>query len=159
MSKRDDGSIAFRQKTENPALSEANTSIPVTPTVSREDDSSNQASLPSGSRTYGDASSTPQHILEAVGADATQETSTSAGVDKRRSSVSEAAAGARDGDELLRRLSLTGKQPKPDLANVDPCAAHPGLSLSGNIISATFCVPYKIGYTTKGEWVRLTCYD
>lgn len=145
---------AYRQDTENPALSDANLSIPVTPTVSHEE---NQAYVPPSGRTYGITTSPAQHVLEAIGADGVKETSDA--TDRRRSSPSAAAAGARDGEELLRRLSLTGQPAKPDLADVDPQAAHPSLSLSGNVISAAFCVPYKIGYTNTGEWVRLTCYD
>lgn len=143
-----DRPAAQRQDTGHPALSEANTSIPVTPTVSHED---NEAYVPPSARTYGITTNPPPHVLEAVGADGS--------TDRRRSSPSEAAAGARDGEELLRRLSLTGQAPKQDVADVDPRTAHPGLSLSGNVISAAFCVPYKIGYTSTGEWVRLTCYD
>lgn len=72
----------------------------------------------------------------------------------RPTSPSEAAKGARSGEELLRRLSLTGeRQQHPDLADVDPRAAHPNLNLSGTIISAAFAVPYSIGYAGEGnEW-------
>lgn len=74
--------------------------------------------------------------------------------DNATTSPSEVAAGARSGEELLRRLSLIGDpNRKPDLADVDPRAAHPSLNLSGGIISATFCVPYSIGYTPGFEWV------
>ncbi|KAK7187373.1 hypothetical protein DPSP01_002500 [Paraphaeosphaeria sporulosa] len=67
----------------------------------------------------------------------------------RASSPTEAAAGAKSGEELLRRLS--GVQDpstayKQDLADVDPRAAHPELNLSGRLISATFAVPYNIAY-------------
>jgi trehalose 6-phosphate synthase/phosphatase len=73
--------------------------------------------------------------------------------DDRASSPTEAAAGARSGEELLRRLSLI---PDPtfrhDLADVDPRAAHPGLNLSGRIISATFVIPYNLGYAAGNDW-------
>lgn len=146
-----DRPTAHRQDTGHPALSEANTSIPVTPTVSHED---NDAYVPPSRSTYGINTSPPPHVLEAVGADGAQDASTSASAN----SPSATAAGAR-GEELLRRLSVTGQLSTEDVADLDPRAAHPGLSLSGNVISATFCVPYKIGYTSTGEWVRLTCYD
>lgn len=72
----------------------------------------------------------------------------------RPESPTEAAAGARSGEDLLRRLSLIGDPVgKPDLADVDPRAAHPGLNLSGGVISATFCVPYQIGYSPGLDWV------
>jgi trehalose 6-phosphate synthase/phosphatase len=68
-------------------------------------------------------------------------------------SPTEAAAGAQTGEELLRRLSLV-KEPsfKEDLADVDPRAAHPNLNLSGRVISATFAIPYNIGYTEGKDW-------
>ncbi|KAK4545038.1 hypothetical protein LTR36_003589 [Oleoguttula mirabilis] len=43
----------------------------------------------------------------------------------------------------------------PDLADVDPRSAHPNLHLSGHVISATFCVPYKLGYTPGADWELL----
>ncbi|PVH99061.1 glycosyltransferase family 20 protein [Periconia macrospinosa] len=69
------------------------------------------------------------------------------------SSPTEAAAGANTGEELLRRFSLA-KEPtsKENLADVDPQAAHPDLNLSGRVISATFVVPYKLGYSKGNDW-------
>src|SRR5215469_9791532 len=66
----------------------------------------------------------------------------SAGVDINDApqSPSEASASAKTGRELLRRLSLQ------DRADLDPRAVHPSLNLSGSIISATFCVPYDVGF-------------
>lgn len=62
--------------------------------------------------------------------------------------------GAQTGESLLSRLGRTGEQgAKTDLADVDPRAAHPELSLSGHIISAAFCVPYSLGYSPNVEWV------
>lgn len=151
-----DRPTAHRQETGHPALAEANTSIPVTPSVSHED---NQAYFPPSRRAYGISKDAPPHILEAVGADGARETSTSANADGRRTSLSAAAAGVPDGEDLLRRLSLTGQQSTQDVADLDPQAAHPSLNLSGNVISAAFCVPYKIGYTSTGEWVRFTGYS
>jgi trehalose 6-phosphate synthase/phosphatase len=63
----------------------------------------------------------------------------------------EVARGAKTGQELLRRLSLVdGKGPVT--AEVDPRTAYPGLRLSGNIISATFCIPYQLTHKADGEW-------
>lgn len=74
---------------------------------------------------------------------------------RRTSSPTELASGARQ-EELLRRLSLAGQRPKfPEVADYDPRTAHPELNLSGNVISATFCVPFKIDYGRSGEWVCL----
>lgn len=45
--------------------------------------------------------------------------------------------------------NTTGKH---DLVDVDPRSAHPGLSLSGRIISATFAIPYNIGFSPGNDW-------
>ncbi|KAF2001427.1 glycosyltransferase family 20 protein [Amniculicola lignicola CBS 123094] len=72
---------------------------------------------------------------------------------ERAGSPTEAAAGARTGEELLRRLSLIPEPKKShDLADVDPRAAHPGLNLSGRVLSATFAVPYSISYSQGNDW-------
>jgi trehalose 6-phosphate synthase/phosphatase len=68
-------------------------------------------------------------------------------------SPTEAAAGARSGQDLLRRLSLIPDPSfKKELADLDPRAAHPGLNLSGRVISATFALPYSIGHTHDKDW-------
>ncbi len=62
------------------------------------------------------------------------------------------AAGARTGEELLRRLSTSDSATKNEPADADPRAAHPALNLSGRIISATFTVPYSIGHSSGQDW-------
>ncbi|QIW98478.1 hypothetical protein AMS68_003996 [Peltaster fructicola] len=55
-------------------------------------------------------------------------------------------------DEVLRRLSLQGQsghRSRP--SEIDPREAHPSLNLSGSVISASFCVPYKVAYA-EDEW-------
>ena len=37
--------------------------------------------------------------------------------------------------------------------NKDPRSAFPGLTLTGSVISATFCVPYSMDYDGQ-DWVR-----
>ena len=44
--------------------------------------------------------------------------------------------------------------PKPELVDTDPRVAYPSLNLSGRLISATFCVPYDIGYAPGRDWVN-----
>ncbi len=62
--------------------------------------------------------------------------------------------GARTGAELLRRLSLIdGVHKKPELVDLDPRAAHPGLQLSGGVISVTFCIPHSVGFKEGADWV------
>ncbi|KAI5364151.1 Putative glycosyl transferase, family 20, HAD-superfamily hydrolase, subfamily IIB, HAD superfamily [Septoria linicola] len=138
---------AERQDTTLPGhLCEDITSIPVTPTVS------NESNVPPNSGP-GTSRNPPQHVLEAVGASGQQEYfSDRAGSTNAPSSAHATVSGAKDGEDLLRRLSLTAATSKPDFASIDPSTAHPALGLSGNIISATFAVPYKVGYTTSGEW-------
>lgn len=67
-------------------------------------------------------------------------------------SPTEMAKGAKTGAELLRRLSLVGSVSQPESMDIDPRAAHPGLRLSGNVISATVCIPYSVGLHLDGEW-------
>jgi trehalose 6-phosphate synthase/phosphatase len=65
----------------------------------------------------------------------------------------EKAAGARTDEELRSKTSdVPDAAAKHDLVDVDPRAAHPGLNLSGRIISATFAIPYSIGYSKGNDW-------
>jgi trehalose 6-phosphate synthase/phosphatase len=68
-------------------------------------------------------------------------------------SPSEAAAGAKSGHEILRQISLSGHQRQASLTDVDPRAANPSLSLSGSVISATFCIPHSLQYRRGRDWV------
>jgi trehalose 6-phosphate synthase/phosphatase len=73
--------------------------------------------------------------------------------EQRAGSPTEAAAGATSREEVLRKMSdIPDPSFKQDLADVDPRAAHPGLNLSGGVISATFAVPYSIGYSPGKDW-------
>jgi trehalose 6-phosphate synthase/phosphatase len=67
-------------------------------------------------------------------------------------SPSEAAAGAKSGHDILRRMSLVGSW-QDSLSDIDPQAAHPSLSLSGSVISATFCIPYSLHFRKGFDWV------
>ena len=61
------------------------------------------------------------------------------------------AKGAKSGQDLLRELSLVYSRDAEAL-DVDPRTAYPGLRLSGNIISATFCIPYQLAHGGDGDW-------
>ncbi|ETI29471.1 trehalose-phosphatase [Cladophialophora carrionii CBS 160.54] len=61
------------------------------------------------------------------------------------------AKGARSKHEILRRLSLVDSKGAEAL-EVDPRTAYPGLRLSGNVISATFCIPYQVTHGGNGDW-------
>lgn len=66
-----------------------------------------------------------------------------------------AASGASSGPALLRRLSLVGGAhltPATPMSNA--MADHPGLQLTGRIISAAFCIPYKVVHHPGADWVR-----
>ncbi len=67
-------------------------------------------------------------------------------------SPTKVAEGARSGAELLRRLSLVDGG-RPEIAELDPRAAHPGLNLTGGLISATFCIPHAVEYRRGADWV------
>src|SRR2546423_7674591 len=67
-------------------------------------------------------------------------------------SPTEVAKGARTGAELLRRLSLVNSVSQPESMDIDPRTSHPGLRLTGNVISATVCIPYSVGMRFGGEW-------
>lgn len=143
-----------RQDTGHPELSHVNTNIPVTPGIH------NSAYIdPNPSMTAASQYGLPPDRT-ASGASGAQwnsnyiEPSQSTN-GARPSSPTEAAAGARSPEELLRRLSLTVQPSKrPSEADFDPRVAYPGLGLTGHVISATFCVPYKISYSPEGDWVR-----
>ncbi|CAL5866603.1 uncharacterized protein PFLUO_LOCUS812 [Penicillium psychrofluorescens] len=54
--------------------------------------------------------------------------------------------------DLLRRLSLTADA-SPSSPEVDPRTQHPGLRLSGRLISAAFCIPYKLYHQPGSDLV------
>lgn len=62
------------------------------------------------------------------------------------------AGRASSGTDLLRRLSL--KSDSPMSPEADPRVQHPGLRLSGRVISAAFCIPYKLNFRSGSDWVR-----
>jgi hypothetical protein len=76
--------------------------------------------------------------------------------DELAQSPSEAAAGAKSGHDILRRMSLSGHQRQVSLTDVDPRVANPALPLSGSVISATFCIPHSLQYRKGRDWVSLT---
>ncbi len=65
--------------------------------------------------------------------------------------VATAAKGAKTPAELLRRMSLLGHS-RSQSFGFEPREQYPSLELSGNVISATFCIPHKVGFAANGEW-------
>jgi trehalose 6-phosphate synthase/phosphatase len=69
------------------------------------------------------------------------------------SSIPEKSQGSTSsGQDLLRRLSLVGDS-SPISPEVDPRTQHPELKLSGRLISAAFCIPYKLQFQAGLDWV------
>ena len=62
----------------------------------------------------------------------------------------QAAKDAKSGVELLRRLSLRGS---PTMLDTDPREQYPSLRLTGRVISAAFCIPYKLYLHPGTDWV------
>ena len=63
-------------------------------------------------------------------------------------------------EELLRVLSASEQPPNLDgTTQPKPRKGYPGLDLSYNVISATFCVPYKVDYSENDILVgiNVTC--
>ncbi|KAJ5593001.1 hypothetical protein N7537_009905 [Penicillium hordei] len=60
------------------------------------------------------------------------------------------AGRASSGIDLLRRLSLISDSPMSP--ETDPRTQHPGLHLSGRLISAAFCIPYKLNFRSGSDW-------
>ncbi|EMC95574.1 glycosyltransferase family 20 protein [Baudoinia panamericana UAMH 10762] len=121
-----------RQTTMNPAHNEANTSIPVTPGIT-------------------DAAYIDQNPFSKDFSESLPAFDASAGTSGPQWNSNGPPDGG-SGDDLLRSMSDSTRAQYPDLADVDPRSTHPGLNLSGHIISATFCVPYKIAYAPGAEW-------
>ncbi|KAI9746004.1 MAG: threalose-6-phosphate phosphatase [Claussenomyces sp. TS43310] len=120
-----------RQESVHPGLRPAVTQVPVTPDVSIASDSLRGASGGSASYFSHNAGKLRQHTA---------------------SSPPEAAAGAKSHQDLLRRMSLTKGQVQEPVPEVDPRAANPSLSLSGSVISATFCIPHSLQHRNGVDW-------
>lgn len=78
------------------------------------------------------------------------------GDDNQPITPEDAAMFSKSGKDLLRRLSLVGGTTPQELPQMDPREQYPGLRLSGRIISAAFCIPYKLYFRTGSDWVCST---
>jgi trehalose 6-phosphate synthase/phosphatase len=137
-----------RLQSVNPTYHETNTSVPVTPGIqdwAEIDRPYLAAQAEDARREHRESVSQNRPV-------AVDDPETSNSHARRPSSPSELAAGARSPEEVLRRLSLNGPgQKASSLEDIDP-AQYPNLGLTGNIISATFCVPYKVAYVPGEDW-------
>ncbi|TKA30395.1 hypothetical protein B0A50_02622 [Salinomyces thailandicus] len=144
-----------RKITINPALREENTSVPVTPAVEKAEHD--------GPDVFTMGPNNPLPTLDnSVGTERSQWNANSATPNgSSQAQTPTAPVGSADGEQssqgVSRRLSRGGEHPQlSGLGEVDPRSAHPNLHLSGHVISATFCVPYKIGHAGQGnEWETL----
>ncbi|KAK8093311.1 Trehalose-phosphatase [Apiospora kogelbergensis] len=66
------------------------------------------------------------------------------------SSPTQAARSVTPDQEVLRRLSLSSKGHWESISQMQ--AAVPELALTGNLISATFTLPYALKYNQPGDW-------
>ncbi|KAF2853666.1 glycosyltransferase family 20 protein [Plenodomus tracheiphilus IPT5] len=137
------------RESQHPALHPDITNVPVTPGVH----------LGGGSAYFEDPGANHDNDLPFDPETATPGPSWSANsyfANQQRASAGtpiEAGAGARTQEELSAKLSgIPDSNSKKDLADVDPRAAHPGLNLSGGIISATFAIPYSLGFSPGNDW-------
>lgn len=73
-------------------------------------------------------------------------------VDKNQPAQVQIEAGANAGKDFLNRLGRTAMGSRQESLS-DIRAKYPSLSLSGNIISATFTVPYGLRYRKGADWV------
>lgn len=59
-----------------------------------------------------------------------------------------------EGISLIRRIAMVRNGDEgSNITSKDPVSQYPSLGLSGRIISATFNVPYTIGYSPGNDWV------
>jgi trehalose 6-phosphate synthase/phosphatase len=63
---------------------------------------------------------------------------------------SQAAKHVKSSSELLRRLSL---KEVLTMQQADLQKQYPSLNLTGRIISATFCIPYRLYFQPGRDWV------
>ncbi|GAB1196081.1 glycosyltransferase family 20-domain-containing protein [Aspergillus pseudonomiae] len=100
--------------------------------------------IPGGEKNQSLATDTPSYFAVAPGERASSESSNAT-----PTTPAQAAKDVRSRIELLRRLSL---RETPKVLEEDLRQQHPGLRLSGRIISAAFCIPYKVYYRRGSYW-------
>lgn len=126
----------------HPALSPSITTVPVTPGI-------NLAGGSSYIQTPGQQSGETQWNTNSYFAPHDR--------DDAPDSPTKAVSGSRTSGELLRRLSLVDAD-RPKTPEPDPRVMYPSLNLSGGIISASFCIPYSLGFSNGREWVSIFKY-
>ncbi|CBY01913.1 similar to alpha,alpha-trehalose-phosphate synthase subunit Tps2 [Plenodomus lingam JN3] len=134
---------------QHPALHPDITNVPVTPGVHLDGGSAyfeNPATNHDNNLPFDPETATPGPSWNANSYFSNQQRATA-------DAPTEASAGARTEGELSEKLgSVPIFNGKKDLADTDPRAAHPGLNLSGGVISATFAIPYSLGFSPGNDW-------
>jgi trehalose 6-phosphate synthase/phosphatase len=138
------------QPSTHPALNPEITNVPVTPGVhlsGRTAYFDESAAEKTNSLPFDPETATPGPSWSANSYFSNKQTQDHAG------EQTEKVAGAQTAGEVKSKLGDTANpEAKVDLADVDPRAAHPNLNLSGRVISATFAIPYAIGYSQGNDW-------
>ncbi|KAH8895910.1 hypothetical protein GQ53DRAFT_743863 [Thozetella sp. PMI_491] len=128
-----------------PQLRNSVTNVPVTPGINLhtyKSESSGDGAAP-GNAT--DRSDSPSYF-KGVQPDRATVASPNPIDERAADSPSQAAAGAKSPQDILRRMSLS----QESFATIRD--ANPDLSLSGNIISATFTIPHSLKYRKGSDW-------
>lgn len=121
-----------RQESLHPGLHPSVTNVPVTPGIHIETYASGNGSEDTNSYFFSDIKSFREQMAGAP---------------------DEATGGAVSDREILRRMSVSAAQSQDSSDLADPRLAHPGLSLSGNVISVNFCIPHSLVYRRNADWV------
>jgi trehalose 6-phosphate synthase/phosphatase len=139
------------RESEHPALHPSITNVPVTPGVHLTGKSAYFD--PDGSAKDAPLPFDPEKVSPGPSWSANSYFADKQATNKTGATSTEAAAGTKSGDQTPQKSNEhSDPAAKQDLADLDPRAAHPKLSLSGRIISATFAVPYDVGYSKGNDW-------
>jgi hypothetical protein len=127
--------------------------VPVTPGITREtyeSEPSEESGATGGAAQTGDYFSR-RDVDHAVAASPAPDATKREG----QSFENKVVTGAKEGSEFMRRVSVAALSTPTKESMSDIRAISPDLSLTGNIISATFNIPHSLKYHKGADWV---CY-
>ena len=127
-----------------PHLRESVTDVPVTPGISRD----TYPSLPTSDDAPPELQSPPSYFPPAD----RDVTASPEPVDQSGEAPAQAAEPQESGRDILRRMSLAAMGGRRESLS-EIRSVNPDLSLSGNIISATFNIPYSLKHRPGADWV------
>lgn len=138
------------ESTPPPHLRPSVIAVPVTPGITREayESEASDKEGPGGSEAHDYFSFSRHDIDHAIAA------SPAPGLTNRegQSFQNKVVIGAQEGKDFLRRLSIAVMGAQGESMS-DIRAMSPDLSLTGNIISATFNIPHSLRYHKGADWV------